>query len=160
MHIVLNRVDDRLIHGQVFVSWVKKLSVKHILVLDDNLATDNFMKSVLSMAALSEVTVEILSVADGARRVVHQNNGSAPNTILLFKSPKSVLAMYKAGYQMKTLNIGCMNAGLSRRRIFNDVFASDEEVEIFRELIGAGVDVYIQMVSAETKVSMADLLAK
>ena len=40
MNIVLNRIDERLILGQVLVSWAKKLSVQRIVIADDRCAED------------------------------------------------------------------------------------------------------------------------
>ena len=48
MNIVLCRVDERLIHGQVMTAWVKKAWIKKIILVDDELASDDFMKEVLA----------------------------------------------------------------------------------------------------------------
>jgi len=40
MALVLVRVDDRLIHGQVLVGWGRFLSADHIIVADDKVAND------------------------------------------------------------------------------------------------------------------------
>ena len=49
MNILLNRLDERLIHGQLLVSWVKKLKAQELIIVDDTLENDVFMKSVLAM---------------------------------------------------------------------------------------------------------------
>ena len=41
--IALIRVDDRLMHGQVVVSWIPYLKVDEVLIIDDEYATDEFM---------------------------------------------------------------------------------------------------------------------
>lgn len=45
--IVLVRIDDRLIHGQVMTSWLNYTSANKIMIIDDEVANDAFMKSVL-----------------------------------------------------------------------------------------------------------------
>ena len=45
--IVLVRIDDRLIHGQVMTSWLNYASANKIMIIDDEVANDAFMKSVL-----------------------------------------------------------------------------------------------------------------
>ena len=41
-NVVLTRIDDRLIHGQVVTGWVKKTECSRILVVDDQVAKDPF----------------------------------------------------------------------------------------------------------------------
>ena len=45
--IVLTRIDDRLIHGQVMTSWLNYTSATKIMVVDDRSAQDPFLKTVL-----------------------------------------------------------------------------------------------------------------
>lgn len=40
--IVLARIDDRLIHGQIVTSWCKSTNASTILIVDDRLSEDNF----------------------------------------------------------------------------------------------------------------------
>ena len=44
------RVDDRLIHGQVAMTWTKQLAVQGIVVANDEAANDNTQKMALKMA--------------------------------------------------------------------------------------------------------------
>ena len=40
--IVLARVDDRLIHGQVMTAWLQYTEGNHIVIVDDATAKDDF----------------------------------------------------------------------------------------------------------------------
>ena len=48
--IVLARIDDRLIHGQVMTAWLQFTGGNHIVIVDDATAGDEFTKSIMSMA--------------------------------------------------------------------------------------------------------------
>ena len=39
-HIVLCRIDDRLIHGQVVTAWVKQTEGNRIVIIDEALVKD------------------------------------------------------------------------------------------------------------------------
>ena len=41
-NIVLARVDDRLIHGEVVTAWTPSLSANRIVIVDDTVAADKF----------------------------------------------------------------------------------------------------------------------
>ena len=44
-NISLIRIDSRLIHGQVITKWVKIAKANRIIIIDDELAQDDFMAS-------------------------------------------------------------------------------------------------------------------
>lgn len=50
-NIVLARVDDRLIHGEVVSVWTPSLNVNRIIVVDDEVAADKFNKRVIKALA-------------------------------------------------------------------------------------------------------------
>ena len=105
MKIVMCRVDERLVHGQVIASWSKILSIRQILVIDDQLAKDSFMGTVLAMAAPSGVKVELVSVDEAVRRIQKDGTQDGVNTMLLFKGPQCALALVEKGVEIRELNM-------------------------------------------------------
>ena len=155
MKVMMSRVDERLVHGQVIASWAKIHGIKSILVIDDPLSKDSFMSTVLSMAAPSGVKVELVSVDTAAKRIQSEGMDNGINTMLLFKAPAAAHALVERGIPLKELNIGNMGAGPGRKQVTRNVYASPEEIEIFRKLLSEGVDVYLQMVQQEARVSIS-----
>ncbi len=66
MTISLVRVDDRLIHGQVVMSWIRYIDCNAIKIIDDQVASDEFMCSLLCSVAPSGTKVEIVDIKNGA----------------------------------------------------------------------------------------------
>lgn len=60
--IVLVRIDDRLIHGQVMTSWLNYTGANKIMVIDDGVAEDPFMKSVLKTCVPANVKLATFKV--------------------------------------------------------------------------------------------------
>lgn len=58
------RVDDRLIHGQIALTWPSQLGINHIVVANDNASTDKTQQATLKMAVQGDVKVLIRSVDD------------------------------------------------------------------------------------------------
>ena len=158
MKVVMSRVDERLVHGQVIASWTKIHAIKSILVIDDQLARDSFMSTVLSMAAPSGVKVELITVAQAADRIAGEGMEEGVNTMLLFKSPKYALELVEQGVALRELNIGNMGAGPARKAISRNVYATTAEVEMFKTMLAKGVDVYLQMVQQEPRTPIAGKL--
>ena len=57
-NIVLARVDDRLIHGEVVSVWTPSLNVNRIIIVDDEVANDSVEKG-------ADITLGILAENDG-----------------------------------------------------------------------------------------------
>ena len=49
-NLVLTRIDSRLIHGQVMTKWVNQVQANKIIVVSDELANDEFMRSIYLMS--------------------------------------------------------------------------------------------------------------
>ena len=152
MKINLCRVDERLIHGQVMTAWVKKCWIKKIVLVDDELASDDFMKEVLALSAPSGVKVEVRSVEDTLQTI--NSSDSDESTLLLFKEVKFAYELYKVGYDLKELNIGNIGSSQIRKAITNQVYMSEDEKAMCRELNEKGVYVYIQKLPQDSQVDV------
>jgi mannose/fructose/N-acetylgalactosamine-specific phosphotransferase system component IIB len=144
MRISLIRVDDRLIHGQVAVGWTQALGIQQILVADDTVAADEAQKQLVLLAVPGGVVGDVLSIEDSAA-VVQASTSDVP-TLVLVKGPQELQALHAAGMPMDTVNIGNVHTGPGRRRLTKEVHATDEEIEIWRNLAAAGVKLEAQWV--------------
>ena len=153
MNVVLSRVDERLIHGQVMTSWVKKLNINKIILVDDIIAKDDFMREVLTLAAPNGVTVMVLST-DSTYHLL-QADSSSDRTMLLFKELKYALELTRQGFSMQRLNIGNIGSAPNRKSITNQVYISQDEKEIIKQLIAHNVFVFIQKMPTDTEIDVA-----
>ncbi len=67
--IVLVRIDDRLIHGQVMTSWLNYTSANKIMIIDDEVANDAFMKSVLKTCVPANVKLATFTSGKGSSKI-------------------------------------------------------------------------------------------
>ena len=70
MTIVGNRIDGRLIHGQVANLWTTKLNISRIMVVDDEVAENAIEKSGLKLATPAGVKLSVLPVAKAAENIL------------------------------------------------------------------------------------------
>ena len=103
--LLLARVDDRLIHGQVMTAWMKLLPAKEILIADDKVAKDPFMTQVLTMAAPAGVKVKVYSVEEAAKAL---KDGLKVPSIMLAKTPLTYEKIVDLGAHIPAINIGGM----------------------------------------------------
>lgn len=156
MSLVLVRIDERLIHGQVVAVWLRALGADRIVIVDDPTARDEFLREVLVLAAPPGVPVEVLDVADGARRCTELAAGP-DRTIVLLRSPKAALALRQAGVPLDVLNLGGLGAGPGRSRLYKTISASRDELADLRALEALGTRVEIQIVADDRPIPLSSI---
>jgi PTS system mannose-specific IIB component len=66
MNLVLVRIDDRLIHGQVVGGWLPVIQAERIVVASDRAAADSLQTGLMRLAVPDHVAVDVLPVARAA----------------------------------------------------------------------------------------------
>lgn len=154
-NLLFVRIDDRLIHGQVMTSWMKQMPAKEIIVVDNKVAKDDFMLFVLQNAAPKGVKVVALSEEAAIEKI---KGGLSVPTFILAKTPLSLKSLIDAGLDIDAINIGGMGMNSSRKTLFKNIAASDEEKACFKEFINKGIRVYIQIVATNQATEVKDIL--
>ena len=162
--IVLTRIDDRLIHGQVMTSWLNYTSATKIMVVDDRSAQDPFLKTVLKNAVPKNVGLGVFTAEKAANRLI-KGFPESDRVIILVKYPATICKMMKLGVKFDKVNIGGMGAAKNREKFYKNISASEEEKEMFSKTgtshviaIDAGTKVEIQIIAEDAAVDVSKLL--
>ncbi|MBA5851595.1 PTS sugar transporter subunit IIB [Clostridium sp. cel8] len=156
LNIVLTRIDDRLIHGQVATAWCKVTKANRIIVVDDEVAKDSFMEMVLKSAAPSSISVDVLSVKDAVNVINSDDTGE--KVIILVKTPLTIVSLINSGVTIKELNLGGMGAKHGRKQLYKNISISEEERAAFKELIDKNVNIFLQIVPDAKQIDVSKLL--
>ena len=85
-NIVLARIDERLIHGQVATQWLNLIAANTIVVADDKIPSDNFMTMILKAVCPRNCELHLLTAEEAAElsqaalKLVRAINGETPVT--------------------------------------------------------------------------------
>lgn len=156
-NIVLARIDDRLIHGQVVTAWVKTTGANRILIADDALMADSFTQRLLKAAAPPGIVVDILSVTDAAA-FLKEECVPGENLIVLTKTPQVMESLWESGAAINKIILGGMGAKPGRNRFNKNISATPEEVESFKRIVKGGIDILYQLVPSERPVNVKKIL--
>jgi len=156
-NIVLTRIDDRLIHGQVMTSWVKFTKADRIVIVDDGVANDPFMGDILKMAVPSGIDVDIYGIQK-AVEMLKDEEKKDKNIIILAKTPKTIFALIQGGVDIQEINVGGIGAGPGRKSLYKNISASAEEKEIFKKILAMNKTVYMQIVPDDKRVEIEKYL--
>jgi PTS system mannose-specific IIB component len=157
-NVVLARVDDRLIHGEVVTAWIPYMSANKVLVVDDVVAADKFNRRVLMALAPQGTKVGVLSV-EAATKALQKPDPGDERVIVLTKSPIVFEQLIDGGVGIKSVCLGGMGIRGDRKPFVNNVSASPDEVDSIRRMKNEkGINVYYQLVPEQKVIDISDLL--
>lgn len=156
-NLVLTRIDDRLIHGQVMTAWIKQKNAVQVVVADDEVAEDEFMINVLEMAVPDEIAIGIFNRDDA---VEFMKQGLEAPTILLVKGSEILNYMVDHGIEINEIDVGGMGAKEGRSVLYKNISTNPEENKHFLDLIQKGVNVFVQVMPQDKQVNVAEYIKK
>lgn len=151
------RIDDRLIHGQVATMWTNKLGVSRIMVINDEVAKNDIQKSVLRMAAPSNVSTSLIS-KEVAFNNIQNGKYKGQNVLIIVKTPTDLLELVNKGLDIKKINVGNMSSKNNTEVIRPSISVTPEEKLAFKELIDKGIEITAIMTPDDSKVLLKDYL--
>jgi len=154
--IVLYRIDDRLIHGQVVVGWGQPLDISFIVLVDDEVSRSDWEQELYRMGTPPEMEVHFHSVEDAARALPKYNEDERPG-ILLTGTVASMLELVREAH-IREVNVGGIHHRADRRQRLRYVFLSPQEEKLLRDMASAGATVTAQDVPATRPVELNELL--
>jgi mannose/fructose/N-acetylgalactosamine-specific phosphotransferase system component IIB len=155
--LVLNRIDDRLIHGQVVVGWGQPLDVRFIVLVDDGVAASEWEQELYRMGAPPEMDVYFLNVS-AAIDELPRYRADARAGILLTGDIETMRRLVEAG-GISTINLGGIHHRTGRTQRLRYVFLNEDEETALRELASRGVAVTAQDVPGARPIPLDDILS-
>ena len=138
MPIVLTRIDDRLIHGQVTEGWCKKIKTEAILVVSDEISSSGWLCDIC-FSALSKSCNGLHASVKDAPRIINELDKDARSSYVLFESPRDACTVIKNGAHISSINVGGMHSRKGKREILDYVFVDDEDVKHLKCIRDMGV---------------------
>jgi PTS system mannose-specific IIB component/fructoselysine and glucoselysine-specific PTS system IIB component len=155
--IVLNRIDDRLIHGQVVVGWGQPLGVKFIVLVDDAVADSDWEQELYRMGVPPEMEVRFHSADEAARLLDGYRTEPRPG-ILLTGDIATMQRLVDHG-GVRDVNVGGIHHRAGRTQHLRYVFLTADEQAALRALAARGAVVTAQDVPAARAVPLDELLS-
>jgi mannose/fructose/N-acetylgalactosamine-specific phosphotransferase system component IIB len=155
--LVLNRIDDRLIHGQVVVGWGQPLDVEFIVLVDEVVAASDWEQDLYRMGVPPEMEVRFHSAAEAVALLDDYRTEQRPG-ILLTGDIATMRSLVEQG-GVREVNVGGIHHRAGRVQHLRYVFLTEQEQEALRELSHLGAVVTAQDVPAARAVPLEELLS-
>jgi len=156
MPIVLVRVDDRLIHGQILEGWLPSTRAEEVLVANDALAFDQTQKMIMESAVPGSIRLIVDSVERIALLLLESGERDLRRMVIV-DSPMDALRLKRAGVQFDHLNLGNLGTNKVRTYLSRTVVVGDDGMQALFNIVDEGVQDHIQSVPFDKPVDLSEL---
>jgi PTS system mannose-specific IIB component len=154
------RIDNRLIHGQVAVTWMRRINADAIVVVNDDVAKDRIQKMALPLAA-RDAKVLVLSHEELQKHVQEHPDMSL---FVIAKFPTDALRILESGLEVGEVNVGNAAPIAGTKYVMvekKSIAATKEDAEIYRKIAALrGGKLMTQTVSTYQPQDFLELLRK
>jgi fructoselysine and glucoselysine-specific PTS system IIB component len=155
--IKLTRIDDRLVHGQVAFTWTPALGVDCLVIANDKVAKDEFMKMTLGLAKPAGTKLLIKSLKEAAAFLNDEQNRGL-KVLLIINSVKDAAIMAAEVPEIKSINIGGIRLKDGAKLISKAVGVNDEDITLMHDLLNKGIELEIRQVPTDNKQMVRSLI--
>ncbi len=158
MSVVLYRIDERLIHGQVVMGWGPQLAVEHYVVVDDELATSEWEQDLYRLGLPDTASADFLTVGTARERLGDLDADPRP-TVVLTRTIAAMIGLAEGdALRGCEVNIGGLHHAAGRTERVPYVFLGQAEEEGLRALAAEGVEVSARDLPGSRAVDLQALL--
>lgn len=157
--IVLYRIDNRLIHGQVLEGWVPFAQANTIVLVSADYAADEDRQQLLRSAAGPSIELFFMDPAQAAGKAGTMQSNPELRAIFIFAAPHDLLKFLDSGgLKPKEVNVGGMHYAISRLTLGRYQTFSDEDRQALGRLSQMGIRLDGRSTPWDEAVDMASLL--
>lgn len=157
--VALCRVDERLLHGQVAVTWLSQVQPDSILIANDEVMGNEMSKMALKMVKPSGVKMAIRSLEDGAK-VLNDPRAAGMKIFVVVKTLQDAVRLCELTDQITKINVGGVKKKEGSKLVSASVYLNGDDLAAVQKLVDLGKDVEFKMVPSESGKKAEQILAE
>jgi PTS system mannose-specific IIB component len=130
----LVRIDERLLHGQVLLTWAAALRPDRIVLASDGIAADPTRRRVYEQLGEEDYAIEVAPLAAIAAALAGRER-----LLVVVGSPAEALRLVELGAAVERVNVGGLR-GAGKRQLTSFVHLSRDEAQALRALLERGIE--------------------
>jgi len=159
------RVDDRMIHGQVAISWSKALSLANLLVVNDACAASTTQSMALKMAGPPSSKTSVLTVEQCIKSLKDPRSHDLVIGIIVTNLDDALTLAKNCTSEIQRVNLGnygrlkAGNMGVVGKKVLsNNVYVDEEDLKVIQAIRDTGIPVDVQLLPYTAMVTIEDAL--
>ncbi|GKQ43259.1 PTS N-acetylgalactosamine transporter subunit IIB [Companilactobacillus sp. RD055328] len=157
-NILLARIDNRLVHGQVGMTWVNTLNANLVVVANDDVAQDSVQQNLMEMVIPETTGIRFFTI-EKTIKVIDKSIPSQ-HILLVIRTPQDALKLIEGGVKVDTLNVGNLHFAEGKKQLSETVSVDEDDIATFKKLHELGVKLEVQGIPNEGKKDLMELLKK
>lgn len=150
------RVDPRLLHGQVAFSWTSHLGADCILLASDSLLNDELRLTTVKIARPPGIRLVAKNIDDSIQAI--KSGVTDKYKLFIVTDTIEDAARIARECQVRTINLGGTKSAKDKEKLSKAIYVTEHEKEVLRELIQEGIELNIQMIPSEKRISAESVL--
>lgn len=148
------RVDDRLVHGQVIAGWVRPLGISRLVLVSDEIASDDWARNTYALAVPEEIKFLTCTI-DGFGECMKEK---VDRTMVIVGSLKDAFSLVERGLKIGEINLGCLNYDEGKKEICSYIYLSTEDIKYACRLAAMGLRILARALPTSPPVDVARIL--
>lgn len=145
------RVDHRLLHGQVAVSWFNTTGADTILIANDNVANNESRKTIMRMAKPTDAKL-VMKDIDYCINAINKGLTEKYDMLVVVETISDAYRLIKETKVFDSLNLGGTKPTKNTKNISKTINITEKEINLLNELVETGIEVEIRQVPADKKI--------
>lgn len=156
MPILVYRVDDRLVHGQVVLGWGKPLDLGYIVLVDNAVFASEWERELYRMGMPADIELRFADLAE-ALRLLPQWQAERQRGMVLTADVNTMADLSRGSILPASVNLGGIHHRPGRTPRLPYVYLTDDEFRILEALESKGIRVTAQDLPTSAPVSLESL---
>jgi len=148
--IKLLRVDHRLLHGQVAVSWTQALKADCIFIVGDKVSQDKVWRTPLKLGKPQGCKLVIKNMQDA---IVAINSGVTDkyHMIICVQTIAEAKQLADGCPSIKSINLGNTKETSTTKEVTRQIFLEESDIAMLKELSARGVEIEYRALADDPK---------
>ncbi len=136
-NIILTRIDERLVHGQVQM-WVKSLGCNLVIVANDEVSKNTLSQTLMKTSIPDSIAMRFFSIEETCN-IIHKA-ADRQKIYIVIKSTEDALKLVKGGVPIQKINVGNIHNKEGSTKISRSLYFSQEDYKALAELDKLGIE--------------------
>lgn len=146
------RLDDRLVHGQLFNNWCSYENITEILVVNEEINHNEIRKTFIEMSAPEGINIIFCDVHKALE--IYEEECEYEDVIMIFGNPFEILEFIEGGGKVESINIGGMSYGKDKRKISTAVYVNETELQAFKKISDFNIELEIRILPTDKRINL------
>ena len=155
MPVVLARVDDRLLHGQVVEGWTPYVQADTIVVVSDTVCLEDDRCRLMELIVPDHIALEVIPLGELGALL---NRSVESKILLLFAGLDDVLSVLESGVDLESINVGNLHNVKGGTEVTPSVYLNRGDLEAIKRLVHQGIAVEAREVPDGAALDLASYL--